>query len=111
MRVGVLGTGMVGRAIAGKLSELGHEVVVGTRDPAETLARQEPDFYGNPPFAAWQAERPALGGAGGGAGPVPATPPPGAWSPWQTPPTFPGACGRGCRWSTPPPGRVHPARV
>jgi len=26
MRVAVLGTGMVGRAIAGKLSELGHEV-------------------------------------------------------------------------------------
>jgi predicted dinucleotide-binding enzyme len=60
MRVAVLGTGMVGRAIAGKLSELGHEVVVGTRDPVTTLARQEPDFYGNPPFAAWQAEHPAV---------------------------------------------------
>jgi predicted dinucleotide-binding enzyme len=47
MRVGVMGTGMVGRAIAGKLSELGHEVVVGTRDPAETLARHEPDGMGN----------------------------------------------------------------
>jgi 8-hydroxy-5-deazaflavin:NADPH oxidoreductase len=64
MRIAVLGTGMVGRAIAGKLSELGHEVVVGTRDPAATLARQEPDFYGNPPFAAWQAEHPAVRLAG-----------------------------------------------
>jgi predicted dinucleotide-binding enzyme len=64
MRVAVLGTGMVGRAIAGKLSELGHEVVVGTRDPAATLARQEPDFYGNPPFAAWQDEHPAVRLAG-----------------------------------------------
>jgi 8-hydroxy-5-deazaflavin:NADPH oxidoreductase len=64
MRVAVLGTGMVGRAIAGKLSELGHEVVVGTRDPAGTLARQEPDFFGNPPFGAWQAEHPQVRLAG-----------------------------------------------
>jgi 8-hydroxy-5-deazaflavin:NADPH oxidoreductase len=64
MRVAVLGTGMVGRAIAGKLYELGHEVVVGTRDPAATLARQEPDFYGNPPFAAWQDAHPAVRLAG-----------------------------------------------
>jgi predicted dinucleotide-binding enzyme len=64
MRVGVLGTGMVGRTIAGKLAELGHEVVVGTRDPAATLARQEPDFMGNPPYAAWQGEHPAVRLAG-----------------------------------------------
>jgi predicted dinucleotide-binding enzyme len=64
MRVAVLGTGMVGRAIAGKLSELGHEVVVGTRDPDGTLARQEPDSFGNPPFAAWLAERPQVRLAG-----------------------------------------------
>jgi 8-hydroxy-5-deazaflavin:NADPH oxidoreductase len=31
MRIGVLGTGMVGRAIAGKLAELGHDVRVGSR--------------------------------------------------------------------------------
>jgi predicted dinucleotide-binding enzyme len=31
MRIGVLGTGMVGRAISGKLAELGHEVRVGSR--------------------------------------------------------------------------------
>jgi len=31
MRIGVLGTGMVGRAIAGKLTELGHDVRVGSR--------------------------------------------------------------------------------
>lgn len=34
MRIGVLGTGMVGQAIAGRCVELGHDVVVGTRDPA-----------------------------------------------------------------------------
>ena len=32
MNVGVLGTGVVGQAQAAKLSELGHDVVVGTRD-------------------------------------------------------------------------------
>ena len=32
MKVGVLGTGVVGQAQAAKLSELGHDVVVGTRD-------------------------------------------------------------------------------
>jgi predicted dinucleotide-binding enzyme len=31
MRIGVLGTGMVGRTIAGRLRELGHEVRVGSR--------------------------------------------------------------------------------
>jgi predicted dinucleotide-binding enzyme len=53
MKVGVLGTGMVGQALAGKLAALGHDVAVGTRDPQETLARTESDFLGNPPFATW----------------------------------------------------------
>jgi predicted dinucleotide-binding enzyme len=43
MRVGVLGTGIVGQSIAAKLAELGHEAMIGTRDPAATLARSEPD--------------------------------------------------------------------
>ena len=41
MKIAVLGTGMVGRAIAGRLDELGHEVTVGTRDPQATLGRAE----------------------------------------------------------------------
>jgi predicted dinucleotide-binding enzyme len=56
MRFAVLGTGIVGRTIAAKLASLGHEVVIGTRDPQATLARTEPDFMGNPPFATWHAE-------------------------------------------------------
>jgi 8-hydroxy-5-deazaflavin:NADPH oxidoreductase len=59
MKIAVLGTGTVGRTIAGKLTELGHDVVVGTRDPQATLGRTEPDAMGNPPYAAWQAEHPA----------------------------------------------------
>ena len=31
LRVGVLGTGPVGRALAGRLSEVGHDVLVGSR--------------------------------------------------------------------------------
>jgi 8-hydroxy-5-deazaflavin:NADPH oxidoreductase len=58
MTYAVLGTGTVGRAIAGRLAELGHRVTVGTRDPEATLARTEPDGMGNPPYAAWAAEHP-----------------------------------------------------
>jgi 8-hydroxy-5-deazaflavin:NADPH oxidoreductase len=60
MNIAVLGTGMVGRALAGRLDELGHSVVVGTRDPQATLARTEPDGMGNAPFAAWHGEHPAV---------------------------------------------------
>jgi predicted dinucleotide-binding enzyme len=64
MRIAVLGTGMVGQALAAKLAEGGHEVVVGTRDPAATLARDEPDGYGNPPFRVWQEQHPDVKLAG-----------------------------------------------
>jgi predicted dinucleotide-binding enzyme len=39
MKIAVLGTGMVGRAVSGRLAELGHDVTVGTRDPDATRAR------------------------------------------------------------------------
>lgn len=43
MKIAVLGTGMVGRAVSAGLARLGHEIVIGTRDPEATLARGE-DF-------------------------------------------------------------------
>ncbi|WP_026875379.1 NADPH-dependent F420 reductase [Jiangella gansuensis] len=52
MPCAVLGTGMVGRAIAGRLGELGHDVVVGTRDPDATKVRTDPDASGAP-FSVW----------------------------------------------------------
>jgi predicted dinucleotide-binding enzyme len=61
MKLAVLGTGMVGQALAARLSGLGHDVVIGTRDPQATLARTEPDGMGNPPFAAWAADHPEVG--------------------------------------------------
>jgi predicted dinucleotide-binding enzyme len=59
-KIGVLGTGPVGQTIAAKLAELGHAVFVGTRDPAETLARTNPDMFGNPPFAVWREQHPKV---------------------------------------------------
>src|SRR5206468_11532157 len=53
LKIGVLGTGAVGRAVGGKLMELGHEVVFGTRDIAKTMAETKPDYMGNAPFSAW----------------------------------------------------------
>lgn len=53
MRYAVLGTGIVGRTIATRLLSLGHEVVIGTRDPEATLTRGD--------FAEWQATQPQAG--------------------------------------------------
>jgi predicted dinucleotide-binding enzyme len=34
MKIGILGTGRVGSTIAGRLAELGHDVMIGSRDPS-----------------------------------------------------------------------------
>jgi hypothetical protein len=60
MNIGVLGTGSVGQIIGAKLAERGHEVMIGTRDVAQTLARTEPDFMGNPPFRVWHEGHPQV---------------------------------------------------
>lgn len=60
MKIAVLGTGIVGRTLAGKLAERGHDVVIGTRDVAQTLARTEADAMGNPPYAEWQRKHPTV---------------------------------------------------
>jgi 8-hydroxy-5-deazaflavin:NADPH oxidoreductase len=61
MRIGILGTGMVGKSVAARLAELDHEVLVGTRDPAATLARDEPHpVYGIPPFRVWHEQHPEV---------------------------------------------------
>jgi predicted dinucleotide-binding enzyme len=60
MNIAVLGTGMVGQALAGRLAELGHAVTVGTRDVASTMARTEPDAYGNPPYPVWVQAHPEI---------------------------------------------------
>ena len=60
MKIGILGTGTVGQTLGAKLEELGHEVMVGTRDVAHTLARSDPHPYGFPPFSTWHKEHPGV---------------------------------------------------
>jgi 8-hydroxy-5-deazaflavin:NADPH oxidoreductase len=61
MKIAVLGSGNVGRAISGALADLGHEVSVGTRDVDGLMARREPDAMGRPPFAEWHAGHASVG--------------------------------------------------
>ena len=61
MRIAVLGTGMVGQAVAARLDELGHDVTVGTRDPETTRARTEADRMGNPSVGTWVEQHPSIG--------------------------------------------------
>jgi 8-hydroxy-5-deazaflavin:NADPH oxidoreductase len=60
MRLGILGTGAVGKTLAARLDGMGHEVMVGTRDPGETMSRTDADQYGNPPFSDWRREHPEV---------------------------------------------------
>lgn len=53
MKIGVLGTGTVGRTHAVKLSSLGHDVIIGTKNIDKTLAETKNDNMGNPPFKVW----------------------------------------------------------
>jgi predicted dinucleotide-binding enzyme len=64
MKIAVLGTGTVGPTLAAALAGLGHDVVIGTRDPQETLSRTEPGRAGGAPFAQWHAAHPGIGVAG-----------------------------------------------
>jgi len=41
MRIAVIGTGVVGRTLATAFGRLGHDAVVGTRDPEATAGREE----------------------------------------------------------------------
>jgi predicted dinucleotide-binding enzyme len=52
MDIAVLGTGSAGRTIAARLNELGHHVVVGTRDPGATVGRED--------YAQWAAAEPGI---------------------------------------------------
>lgn len=60
MRIAVLGTGMVGRTLAERLAELGHEVTMGTRDIGQTLIRPLTGDTGSPLFSGWLTQVPAV---------------------------------------------------
>ncbi len=58
MKIGIFGTGGVARTIAAKLVVLGHDVMLGTRDRAATLARTEggPPSGGGAAFKDWHKD-------------------------------------------------------
>ena len=58
MRIGILGSGSVGRALAGRLLVLGHEVWVGTRDVAALMARGPAPGARGESFSAWHGRNP-----------------------------------------------------
>lgn len=55
MKIAIIGTGSVGQTFATKLTSLGHEVMIGTRNVKEKLAITAKDGMGNPPFSEWHA--------------------------------------------------------
>ena len=60
MKIGILGSGIVAKTIAGKLDSLGHAVTLGTRDVKATLARNEPDMAGGPSLRLWLESHPRV---------------------------------------------------
>ena len=61
MKIAVIGTGMVGQAIAARLDELGHDVSVGTRDVTSALARTASAGAGEGAFGDWAKAHPTVG--------------------------------------------------
>lgn len=60
MKAAVLGTGSVGQTIASRLAGLGHQVVMGTRDVAESKLRKAADAFGNPAIGEWVEKNPSV---------------------------------------------------
>jgi 8-hydroxy-5-deazaflavin:NADPH oxidoreductase len=59
-KIGILGTGMVGRTIGSKLAELGYQVTIGTRDPETTLGKKGPEQRGAPTFGDWHGQHQSI---------------------------------------------------
>src|SRR5688572_25465248 len=60
MNISVLGTAGVGQALAARLASLGHQVFMGTRNVADSLAKTEADSMGNPSIGTWIKEHPEV---------------------------------------------------
>ena len=50
MKIGVLGTGRAAHALAGKWTTVGHQIVLGSRDPAASTESTYPVVSGLPSF-------------------------------------------------------------
>jgi predicted dinucleotide-binding enzyme len=60
MRIGILGSGAVGRSMGEGLTKAGHDVTIGTRNVEALMASSEPDARGNEPFASWSERNPQV---------------------------------------------------
>jgi predicted dinucleotide-binding enzyme len=60
MKIGILGTGGVGRTLAAKFASDGNEAMIGTRNVEDTLAKSQPDAMGSPPYKEWQKNNPKV---------------------------------------------------
>ncbi len=60
MKAGIFGTGMVGRILAEKIVADGNEVMIGTRNVEETLAKSTQGVTRNPPYKEWQEKNPSV---------------------------------------------------
>lgn len=60
MDVAVLGTGIVGRTLAGAIAGLGHRVWMGTRDAASARARSDSGPMTTEPLGAWLDAHPSV---------------------------------------------------
>jgi hypothetical protein len=60
MQIGIFGTGIVGQTLASALARKGHEVMIGTRDPAATMARDKGNAFDPTPFPDWLARNPTV---------------------------------------------------
>jgi 8-hydroxy-5-deazaflavin:NADPH oxidoreductase len=60
MKISVLGTGAVGQALAARLSGLGHQVFMGTRNVADSATKTEADNWGNPAIGTWIKDHPQV---------------------------------------------------
>ena len=60
MRIAIIGTGGVARTLAGALATGGHDVVLGSRDPAAALARDDVNRQTGTTLAGWSAQHPSV---------------------------------------------------
>lgn len=60
MNISVLGTAVVGQALAARLASLDHQVYMGTRNVADSLANTQADNWGNPSIGTWIKEHPEV---------------------------------------------------
>jgi predicted dinucleotide-binding enzyme len=60
MQIGIFGTGVVGQTLGAALAARGHAVMIGTRDPAATMARETGNAFDPTPFREWSAANPTI---------------------------------------------------